>query len=194
MPMPHDGGRLVQGLPVPHAPGAHGACRRPVVAEVSGEDLVLARVARLPMVLPGHLESGLGGFGPAAHQARGVQIPGGDLGQQRGQLHRPRIGSMHGGIERQGLDLAAHRLHQPGVVVPDVHHVDPRQAIQVLLPLDIPEPDAIGAGHDEGLLDKLRHLPVIEHDVAKGVLGGVTGIGVGWHDPSSIPIPWVSKS
>ena len=47
------------------------------------------------------------------------------------------------------VDLLVDRLHDRGMAVPEVDAADPAGEVEVLPPLEIPDPGALGAGDDE---------------------------------------------
>ena len=128
--------------PPRHGEGAHGVA---VPALPAGDDLVLAGVARLQVVLAGDLQGRLGRLGAAGDEEHAVQVAGGQGRDAVGQLdlrfgEEARVGE--GDLAR----LRLHRLGDLGDAVADADHVDAGAGVEPGAAVVAVEPAALAAG------------------------------------------------
>jgi len=163
--------RLEDRLPLPAAARRERTHRGAVVGAVLGDDLVLAGVAPVDVVLAGDLHGGLGRLRSPRDELDGAEARRREVQQHLGQLHRLRVGAVERRRERQGVQLLGDGIDDGAVAVPKADGEHAGQAVDVLAAVGGLDPNAVGLGHDEGVLGELLHLHEVEdeaHDVIAG--------------------------
>ena len=146
----HDPGHGGLRRPAPRVAGeGRGACRRPVVAPVPGDDLLA----------PGHparqLHGVLVGVGAARGEQRQGEVARRHLGEQPGELG-PRLAGERRRQAAQRARLAPHRLDQARMLVPEVEVDDLGGEVEVPATAVVPEPASLAAGHAQRVQAALR--------------------------------------
>ena len=196
------GHRLVDRLPRLEARGRKPAQGRAMPGLVAADDLVLARRAGQPVVLPRQLDRRLDDLGTAALKLDRRKIARRELGQQVGQLDGLRVGAVHRRRKRQSVELLLDRVNDPAIVMSHGDDVDARDRVEIALAVHVPVADAVGSRHHEWMFGEFGHLVANEDLSEEGFLGGLSlfdqvGNSRGGHflvssvDSSS---PWMGRS
>ncbi len=136
------------------------ALRGSVVRDRARDHLVLGRAAlELPVVLR-ELECRLDGLAAAGREEHAIEVARRVLRETVGELDRSRVRVRPDREERELLGLLRRHLRESRTAVAGVHHEEPRQPVEVLLPLDVVDVVALAPGDD-------RH--------ARGLHGGLPG-------------------
>ena len=138
-----------EGLPDGFQTGGRECAHAGAVVGVGpADDAGLGGPAIGPVVLAGELDSRFVRLGARTDEEHGVQVAGRQVGDQRGGLESDGGGGRPGGEEGELFGLLAHRLRDVGPAVPDLHHEQPGQGVEVLVARVVPEVTALATGED----------------------------------------------
>ena len=157
--------RLENTLALPPPRRRKRTHRRPMITAIAGENLELARVARLPVVLAGHLHHRLSRFGPARKQLHRPEVRSARVGEGK-QLPRERqgdgVGSREGWGESESMQLLRHCPDHSAVAMAYRVDEDTGEAIEVLCPGVISDVEVLAFHDHKGVFGECRHLPKVE--------------------------------
>ena len=108
-----------------------------MIGAASPDDLLPLRLAIVIVVLPRDLDRGFDGFGPAGTEERRGLIARRDLREARCQLDRRDRGGLGRAGIGEGARLARHRVADLLAAMADIDQPEPRQRIDILVPVDI---------------------------------------------------------
>jgi hypothetical protein len=123
-----------------------------VVGDLAGDELVLARIPGVLVVGAGELDRRLNRLRAARGEEDAVQVAGRELGELRGQLDRPWVGVAPDGVEVELGYLARGGLAELGATVPGVDAEQRREAVEVAIPVLVPDIGPLAAGDDRHLV------------------------------------------
>ena len=132
--------------------GREGAERGPVVGDLAGDRLVLLAFAEHAVVVAGELQRRLDRLRAAGGEEDAVEVAGGERGDPRGELDRPRVGVAPQRVEVELLDLARRRLAELGAAVAGVDAEERGEAVEVAVAVLVVDVAALGAGDDRDLV------------------------------------------
>jgi hypothetical protein len=139
-------------------------------------DITLYLAGQLEVLLR-ELPRTLDGLATARGEEDSVEVAWRVIGDALGQFDRRRGGERPQREEREGLSLLGRRLGEFGAAVADLHDEQPRQAVDELVAVAVPDVDALAAG-DDRRGDVVAVAGEVAPEVALG-LGGHVGVN-GW--------------
>ena len=164
------GARLEGRLAGAGAAGGHGPHGGAVIAVVAADELVLPGAAGLAEVLTGELEGRLHRLGAPGEGLDEVEAPGGHRAHALDEVEGDVGGAVHGRREGEALELPRDRLDDARVAVAEGGGVDPGDAVEVAPALHVPAVQALGPGHDQGVLGEGVVVLVVEEGAPQQAL------------------------
>ena len=128
-----------------------GAERGPVVGDVAGEELDLARVAGPLVIGAGELDRRLDRLRAAVGEEDPVEITRRQRGDPLGELDRPRVPVAPDGHEVELADLRRHRVADLGPAVPGVDAEERREPVEIALAVLVVDVRTVAADDDRDL-------------------------------------------
>ena len=126
--------------------------RGAVVGDLAGDRLVLLAFAVHAVVVAGELQRRLDRLRAAGGEEDAVEVAGGERGDPRRQLDRPRVGVAPERVEVELFDLAGGRLAVLGAAVAGVDAEEAGEAVEVAVAVLVVDVAALGAGDDRDLV------------------------------------------
>ena len=156
--------QIEAGAGVGEAGQMAGRHRHPVVAAAPGDDALLLRPAAGVVVVPSELDGGVHRFGARIHEEGAGDGPRCERGELLRQQDDRLAGAMGEGVGvGDPFHLAAGRVDQALLAEAERHAPEPRQALDVLAALRIPDPDAV---------------PLGDHQRPPALVGAQIGVGM----------------
>jgi hypothetical protein len=125
-----------------------GRDRAAVVAVAAADDEAAFRLPGHVPVAAHHAHHGVVGLRARAGEKHVLEPRRRQFGQQRGKLHRGDVGGVEEAvIERQRFHLAVDRFRDAGAPVADIYAPQSRHRVDDLVPVRVPQVDALAAHH-----------------------------------------------